>query len=264
MKNIFCSNCGAKLAPGQEFCSECGARVEMSAPAAATKVSAGEVFAKNKKLILGSAIGVGALVLIGIIIFVVLKLVGGSGYKKAITEAEKAINNRVTGEDIRDIGVSYGKVASKYYKALDQIYIIANYDDDEEDYWDDVNERYERVYEEFDRKFGDDWKVTIEIRDAEQFSNSEIKSAQRSYENWVENKIDNVKSLKDNYIYDVDADYFKDLKSSLEKIEDYQVTDGYTLKCKIYIEGEDGDDEEKENFTVIKINGTWVLVDGIF
>ena len=56
----------------------------------------------------------------------------------------------------------------------------------------------------------------------------------------------------------------KDIRKDLEDNydADVKVTKGYKVKVEMTIKGDDDDDEDTTTFTVAKVDGDWVLVDG--
>ena len=58
----------------------------------------------------------------------------------------------------------------------------------------------------------------------------------------------------------------KDIRKDLEdKYDaDVEVTKGYKVKVEMKIKGDDDEDENKTTFTVAKVDGDWVIVDGGF
>ncbi len=85
----FCMRCGAELQEGQAFCHKCGQKVDaqngadMNFAAWQSSVTNNEAKKKDKKLVIGIAIGVVVLAVIAVAIFVLPILSPGANYKKA-------------------------------------------------------------------------------------------------------------------------------------------------------------------------------------
>ena len=224
----FCTNCGTPLPDGANVCGQCGTpvagRTIPTANAATTASTAGLDGGKKNKLI---GIGVVAIVVVIIAVFVLKAVLGGAGYKGALNRFFKAYQKsdveatfKTTNIDIFEDYLGERREDAKEY-----------YDDDEEEWEEWMDEDYltDMVEDQMDNaldKFGSNIKITYEIRDEEKLSKGDI------------NDIN---------------DYLEDDFDSKAK-----VTEGYNLKLRIRVEGsEDEDSTTVEDVIVLKIDGKW-------
>ena len=274
----FCPNCGAELADDADFCGACGTKMEASAPEVdpAKVVVAPETKKVNTKLIVLAAIAVVAVVAIVLII----KAIAGGAYKKPIKTLVNNYNNRV--ED----SAKYSELTVPKFmqKAADDILSTVKKgfeDSDEYDefFEDEVGDLFadftpENKYEGFDDKYGDDWKITYEIKDVEKIKKKDLKNKKEDLADIAEElenyeDPDDIEDLVDTYSdwfgYDVefsDSDYkklanaVKDLHKQCDKVD---ISEGYEVEVRLKIKGEDDHDSTTKTFNVYKINGDWLI-----
>lgn len=62
-----------------------------------------------------------------------------------------------------------------------------------------------------------------------------------------------------------EVDYYEEeYIDKSDKYDNVEVTKGYKVKVEMKIKGDDDEDENKTTFTVAKVDGDWVIVDGGF
>ncbi len=144
-----------------------------------------------------------------------------------------------------------------------------------EDFDEKVAEMFEDFYDDAADEYGDDFKLTYEIRNAEQLDSRDIKDIEELYEDLFD-------SIEDNFDYE-DEDTYEDLADDLDKdadislsssqirklqkavesfmgkFEDFKIQDAYEVKVRFVIEGEDGNDKATATFYIIKVNGDWFI-----
>ena len=101
------------------------------------------------------------------------------------------------------------------------------YGDEEEikDYYEDV---VEDLWYELEDEFGDDAKMTYEVKSAKDLKNSELKDLREQYEDKL----------------GADGDL---------------IEDAMNLVVKLKMEGSDDRDTERTNFKVVKVDGKWYI-----
>lgn len=258
MDNLFCSNCGSKIEPGQEFCVECGARIEAIPQAGATMGSSYESgsSAGGKKGIDGKIIGIIAAAAAVVIIAVIAVVTLSGGYKRVISSQVSLVNSKTT--KTADYGkfMPYSALTANYYKAYNKLLEEINEKDSgeyEENFMDAVDDEYEN----FEDDYGKNWKIKSEIKKTKKCGKNKTSDLDDSWENWVDSIQDDLKYKKKMYD-DVDDDYFDAVEKEIDKLEKMKVTKAYEVKVKYTIKGKEDDDSETAEIYIVKIGGKWV------
>lgn len=219
------------------FCGKCGSNIPEGAavcPACGnpTGVAPVQGGSPKKGFDLGSvnkgliAAIIGVVVIIALVI-VLLSSCGGSPEKTVENYIDASFNG--TGEDVYD--------ASNIEAFFDLLVKEGEWDKDDledvrENIIDSFDERNDDNRDDFEDEYGEDWSIDVEITKTKELKNSDLKDYEEILEEY----------------YDIEVD----------------IEEGYTVKVKITIEGEDGDDKERGEFTVLKINGKWVLTNALY
>ncbi len=286
---MYCESCGNLVPDGQAFCSNCGAAVAQAAPAAQpapAPMAAAPVAApapapapapaksngiaaalkgKSKIIIIAAA----AVVVIAVLA-VLLTTVFAGGYKKQIKKMVSLMNSRE--KDYNE----YVKLSAPSFdvKAQDEIKELAKKYGDKDEYEDTMgylDEIMEDVYDGFEDDYGKNWKVSYKITDVDEISNKDLKAYKESLKDTAES----YKSQAD--YYEEDAYFYgeelskkeaKEVKTVYQelakKYKSAEVKKGYEVELELKIKGKDDEDEDEVTIKVYKINGQWILGDGLF
>lgn len=288
----FCPNCGAQLADDATFCGECGTKLEENtaastasaepaasapepapapapAPASEPAKSKGIASALNgdmKKLII---IAAAAVVAIAVIVILLLTIFGG-GYKKQIKKMVNLMNSRE--KDYNE----YLKLSAPSFdvKAQEEIKELAKKYGDKDEYEDTMGyleDIMDDLYDEFEDEYGKNWKVSYKITDVDEISSKDLKA-------FKENLKDTAESYKSQADYYEEDAYFygeelskkeaKEVKAVYQelakKYKSAEVKKGYEVEMELKIKGKDDEDEDEVTVKIYKVNGEWLLGDGLF
>lgn len=219
-------------------------------------------------------ITVAAVVLLAIILVIVLlsNLLGG-GYEGPLKRLRNNFNKQSADVEsylsciAPDFAVSLYKDVYGIFRSADKGAI--------EDFDDALTEEFEDFFEDIADEYGDDFKLTYEIRNAEQLDDRDIKDIAEFYEDLFDLIDDNI-DYEDEDIYEDLADELEDLadislsksqirklqnavESFMGKLKDLKIQDAYEVKVRFVLEGEDGSDKETATFYIIKVNGDWFI-----
>lgn len=235
------------------------------------------VLAKAQKESKNNNIGIIAVAAAGLLI-VILLIVGlsrllGGGYKAPLKNLVRNVNKQSADVEGYLSCIAPGFAVNLY---KDVYGIIKSADKNAiKDYDEAVADRIEDIYDDIADKYGDDFKLTYEIRNAEHLDDRDIKKIEDTYEDLfdlIDDKID----YKDEDIYEDLADKLDDdadislsksqirkLQSAVEsfmgKLDDFKIQDAYEVKVRFVIEGEEGSDKKTATFYIIKVNGKWFI-----
>ncbi|GAB5081022.1 hypothetical protein Osc1_01950 [Hominimerdicola sp. 21CYCFAH17_S] len=246
----FCTTCGAQLDDSATFCTSCGAAQQeqpKQAENTAAAVEAGKnsfsgimdkvnVDAVKDSLSMenikglktnpnkGTLIALGCIAVVAILIIVLICNLLFGGAYK------KPITNMLKGMEKAD-----GSLIVKALPKCEVDYYEEEYID-KSDKYDNVEEYFEDTIDTtlkfFEEEYGDDIKLSYSVEKKTKLSDGKLKDIR--------------KDLEDKYDADV------------------EVTKGYKVKVEMKIKGDDDEDENKTTFTVAKVDGDWVIVDGGF
>ena len=232
----FCNNCGQQMEDESVFCPNCGATNEAAPAAPAAKAAGNDIMAKakdfggkvanffknyasaamkDKKLLI-----VPAAAIVGVIaVILVISLLFSNPYKKAIKGY---------------IAVEFGKATEKQYEASRPKEYWDLVEDDMDMDVDEMYENYEEDNEELveylEEEYGDDYKVTFKIKEADKLSKKKLKDA-------------------------------KDYAEAFWDVNKKDVKVGYKVKVEITIKGDEDKDSDTVKAVVVKIDGKWYVVE---
>lgn len=257
----FCGNCGNSVPDDARACPYCGSMLE-SAPAPA-KAGVGGFIEKYKKLLIGVAGAVLALVLI----IVLINALGG-GWKAPIKDVINEMNSDEVDME-NEIVNMYGGLGKKELK---KIYKIVSSSKNFKDYEDESEDSFKDRAEDLEDEYGKNWKYSFEIDDKDDLDKDDLKDVKDEFKATGKDLIDFA-----DRILDLDNDDLKDLaddmglkkdelKDLAEAIKDLgkaiksaDVKKGYEVELEVKIEGKDDDDSTDEEITVVKADGNWVI-----
>ena len=179
----FCNMCGNQMEDQATFCPICGAASE-AAPAPAQQAPAAnpvndimgkvqdfgaqaanfgqnyvQAAKKDKKL---WAIAAGAIVAAILVIWGLIALLGGGGYKQPIDDM---------------IDMQMGKASKAQIKRMFPKEMIEEADLDMDDYWDEYKDSKEDMLEELEDQFGKNVKISYKITDKEKWDKDDLEEA---------------------------------------------------------------------------------------
>lgn len=243
----FCGKCGAQLNDNATFCTNCGSPVQQAgqpqaqqnaAPAfnsdamknaaanAQAKISDGFNTAKDT---VSTAVKTGdkkTLFIVGgigvailVVIIILLCLLFGGGSYKTPLDNFVKACEDGDGDALKDL------LPGDFIDIIEDSKLLKkqfDFDDMAEDVKDDLEDEY-----------GKKIKVSYKINDKEKLDEDELEDIEDTYNN-----------------------YFAGL---LDDDEEYKVKEGYDLDITFKIKGNEDDDEEDVDITVVKVNGDWVM-----
>ena len=185
-------------------------------------------------------------------------LLSGGGYKKAIKESIKLINEKTEGD--------------LPYQEYTQIKEMREYNALSMEIFDKDDEQWENYIEQLEDEFGDDYKIKYEISKAEKLDEDDLDDLADDLEDSYDAYVDMEDSIMDSIDYlcdedDVSSKDQKKLEKEHEKLieayEDVKVKEAYEVTLKCTIEGEDDEDDFKiKDLVIAKVNGEWIFVSG--
>lgn len=280
-----CSKCGAQVADNAEFCNICGQK--MDTPAAANNATPNPAAAPVGNATLNAAIeknnnknvgiiAIAAAAALVLIIIIAIIAASSGGYKKPIKNLVRLMNQRSTNATAY-METSYPKFVLTAYNSYYSLLKKAG-PDFIEDFDDDIADYYEDMYDDLADIYGDDFKVTVEFRDAEPLSDRKLDDLRETYEDYFDTFEDDLEyedaDIYDNYADDVDDEYEIDLTDAhintllsiaskyASALENMNIQAAYEVDVKLTIEGDDDHDSTKTTIIVAKVNGQWIILNG--
>ncbi len=205
-----------------------------------------------------------AAAVIAVILLIIIIVSASGSYKTPIKKYEKVMNGKATTIEKMVSYESNGFTASEL-KAI----VNANKKIDKDEYK-DKNESLKERKDDLKDQYGNNFKIKIKIDDKEKLDKDDLKDIQnelreagKSGFNELSNttaedladELDTSKS-KAKTLLKATKKYFKKLKTC-------KVTAGYTVSCTVITSGKELDEpiEKSVDYTVIKVNGKWILED---
>lgn len=195
--------------------------------------------------------------------------VSNSGYRGAVKSIVRAVNHREADPDAL-AKLALPKYMEKCYNGIvGAIGSINQVDHALENFSEDVDDQYARL----DDQFGSNAKVFVKVIGKEKMSQSQLRKAQKSYQDYYENYLEDFIETVDEYDYEKINDLAErfDLTSSdimavrdnIEILGDcfanMEVDKGYILTVELEVRGSRDSYTTKEELRVIKANGEWML-----
>lgn len=237
-----CGVCGSEIPAGTVFCPNCGT------PAGKAKKGV------NKKLI-----GIiGAAVAVVVVVILLIKVFGGSSNSPSgmFSDMEKTLNKRSASEKAFD-ALMLNTYDSAVEKEVTKALIESGVYDDYDSFSEMLKEEFEEMYDKFDDEYGDDWKVTIEVKKEKDLkkSSDEFERCEDKWDSYVERLEKYAERYEDMDDYEEAAEIYE---KYAEKYEDYKVTEVKEVKVKVSIKGEDDKDSSEKTILFAKVNGKWI------
>lgn len=212
---------------------------------------------------------IGGVVAAIVLIIILVNVFGSSGPESLMKSAIKGYNKRSTSYSVIE-KEEMNSYKSDVYKQSKEIAIKCEVDD-----YDSLNEYAEDYlegrYESCDDRYGDDWKISIEIKKTKDYSSKddEFEMIEERWEDYVEDLEDSAEYYEkraDSTNDDDYEEYYTQLSEMYEKYankyEKYKVTAVREIKVKITVKGDDDKYSDTETLYFAKINGKWVLMRG--
>lgn len=185
----------------------------------------------------------GGIVIVAIIVIVLIfNLIFGNNYETPIKDLVKFLNKQST--DVEDFlkvlnGESYGEYQYELAELTADI-------EKEDDWEDDVIDNIEDTYDDWEDDYGKGWDVSYEIRRKTELKTSELKTYKKLWKNRIDDIEDQIDRLEDNDDYSNDEiDDLTDLHEKwAKKFDKMEVKEGYKLKVRLTIEGDDEEDSD--------------------
>lgn len=300
----ICSNCGYEITDGSAFCQQCGAKVEPQVtpinpePQAAPEPTPTPVVPQSTPVIPSSYDGagmggadpykpkksfdiksitsnkklcgiIGGVVGAILLIVIITKIFGGGSPQAQIKAMIKAYNKRSTSYSTIDKSYmnEYRAAVEKTRLELQAKYEMADFDSLKE-YAEDM---LEDGFDEFDDEFGDDWKMSVEIKKVKDIKKSadEFERMEDYWDSFVEGLEDSAENYEDRADRTSDSDeedYYTELAEKYEKYANkygkYKVTAVKEIKVKVSIKGDDDKDSETTTMYFAKVGGKWICMRG--
>lgn len=210
---MVCKNCGANIPEGTKFCTSCGATVEAEVGFQDAAVVQAPAKKSNKKLIAIIA-GVVAVIIAFICIF------GGGSYKSTIKKYYSAIENG-DGSKLQACYPFYVKAAKAD-------------GDSASDIKDEYKDRAESLHDLYAERYGDDFKIKYEIKDADKVDKDDLEDFEKELNEAIEEEDINMGKVS--------------------------ISQGYEVEVEGTIKGSEDEDEFEDTFYMLKINGKWNII----
>lgn len=241
-------------------------RSENNGPVFNTNVVNQPVNGSSKKAIIVLVAAVAAVILLGALLILTIS---GGGYKKPLDKICKTINKQEKDID-RLVSVFLPDFAADAY--TDFMKIMKD-TDEVADVYEEAEDGIDELYELLEDSFGDDVKISYEIKKKEKMDKDDLEDIEESIKDIYDNYLEDVVEEID----DMDSDDWEEMADDLDisesnakklgkviknlgkELEKAKVSSGYSLKVKIKIKGEDDDVSETFKFNVIKVNGDWMI-----
>jgi len=213
-------------------------------------------------------------ILAGVVIIIVVlsALVSGFGYKGPVKASVGLVNSKAA-----DF-ISYGRYSmpkSQYrFLELNDELAKGNKDKSDKDNVNDTGDESYGVYvESLVSRYGEDYKIKYKIAKADKLDGETFLSLSKDISEYYASEAAGAKETLGVYEdmwneYKLDAKAVEKLKKYYEKYisecEDIKITEAYKLQLTCTIKGsESRDDFEIEGIIVAKVNGKWIMVEGM-
>ena len=180
---MFCGACGAKNPDGAAFCQSCGAPLrEMQAEAVPQGGSAADSIQSSQR---NKMIGIAAVAVAAIVVFLAFNLLGGRGYESTVT---KFLDASLDGDAETIISLLPDEMVDQ---ALEE---LGYHPSDRDEAVEELNAALQSAAGSLKEALGDNLKVSYNVVSAEDLSASELLELRQSYS-----------------VYDIDVDGAKEV-----------------------------------------------------
>lgn len=254
---MFCTKCGAEIAPNSKFCTTCGATVDAAAPAttpvqpqaapvytapqapapapAQPKEERAKVDAASVKATLVETLKpagnfikkiwankiVSLSIILGVALILVVGIVGTvlnlTGYKSALNNFVDVMNG--------DASKLEKVMPNEYWEYMDE-----EYNKELDDYVEEFEDEYDDYVKELRGEFGKNIKFSYEIEEAEKMDKDDVE--------------DLAEGLADEFSY----------------IDEDDVKEAYEVEMEMTIKGSKDDDSIEMDVLCVKIGSGWYLI----
>lgn len=222
----------------------------------------GKLHAKRKKLIMSAIVIAFAIMAAGYV-------VKHTGYRGTLNGIVSIINDREGDVDVIAKEILPADIAKCYEEAID----IIGGESHVEDALKTLETKVDSQYAKLDDYFGSNAKISLKVLEKEKMSQSQIRRAQNSYQEYYEEYWEEIVSGIDEFDYDKIGHLAEEydlrtsdvlaLREDIDSIADYlqnmEIAKGYNLTLGIEIKGSKDSYSEKIELRVIKVNGEWVV-----
>lgn len=299
---MICPKCNAEIADNSSFCQNCGNALSTSSADSTqdtvdlshfTENSANNVTPNfmspqtpapkkpSKAPFIALCIVIFA-VIVGIVAFLVIFIgdklksdkndkedVAKGSYEEALASMYDYYNDRNTDIESYYLLNENTYVSSFNYEQDQLIAELTDNDNWEDDLLDEIEENYEYISD----TFGDDWEFSYDIKKETKLKDSDLEDIQDAWDYAMGDLEYSLEELEDLDEYDIedfennlDEDDIEELiqfyETKLEELEDMEITEGYKIKIKQTVEGEDDEESYTDTIYMVKMNDTWTWVDG--
>lgn len=201
----------------------------------------------------------------------VIAAYGGAhiGYHGTLNRIVRIVNGREGDLDVIANAILPKEIKECYHKAVEVLGDNSYVGNALESMENNVDQKYGKL----DDYFGANAKVSIKVVEKEKMSPSQIRRAQKSYEEYYEAYWENFVSGIDEYDYDRISDLAKrydlrtsdvmELRDHIDIAADYlkhmEITRGYNLTLQLNVKGSRDSYSGKIELRVIKVNGEWIV-----
>ena len=196
-----------------------------------------------------------------VILVLVILFAAGSldkGYREPVKIYEECLNTPEC--DGEELSFAYGNGLAR--RSFEELRDIQRRFEDYNRALDGSREAYRAWYDKTCADYGDDRKYSVTIDEAVPLSEGEILALTGDFEGMISDL--SVSS----YARAADPELVSALKELTDKMKDARISAGYKLYCTQNIQGGLGDGPvsvmEKCEFTVVKLDGHWVMWDKIY
>ena len=263
---MFCTNCGKQYEDHSRFCPYCGTpNVSLAQGRSVGAAEEKREGAKRQgdgipRRVGGSRKKRMKLITYLAVVIAVLAVAGGfllnGGYRKVI---DRNISLYVSDKDIKLEDMLRLNLPQSVEKPL--VKALNYIDADDLDIEKSLNEGLDPTRDTLKKKFGDGYKISYKIKDADKTSKSDLENI----EDYFQNQNLDLGEYDDSYasILGISEDAYNKMSKQLEKMNDklsqVKVSNGYTVSGEASIKGKK--DEESYDFEVqvVKIDGDWII-----
>ena len=173
---MYCGHCGAANPDGSAFCKQCGAKLASTKLVTTSNSSQKRVAAKSSNQ--NRTVGIIAVAAVAVIVLVLgILLFGGRSYKSTV---KQYINATFDGNAKKIVQLIPKKVVNT---------AIDDYFDDRDELIEEMDESLEYALDWFDTLYGEDWRVSYKIIDADDITGKSLKSVKDEYEDEYDVKV---------------------------------------------------------------------------